>query len=613
MSQSPSEQKPAVTARLAEHALKVWLLALLLFLVWLGITLSSGQPGAQNPAPFPESVAGNVNDPGYILTDMPAWHSLPTPAMPFDTKQEHVLVAFGLQGFSQSSINYPDWSISLQQPVLEAQLITRGPNPRVVRSDVRITWELEAGTRLASGSAHSTPQEIPLLRGEMTPPQGNSLSYTATIPVQAQREDGSTNPYPLVTLTAIDMESGREIARTAAVLAVSPGFSCMHCHDDAEHEILRVHDRREGSKLAEMAKNGQVVQCRSCHSGPAMLSGKLGAGYGLSVSAAMHAWHAQYLSERGGDACLTCHIGLGQSEDTEGTRPLFMRDLHQERGLDCTTCHGAMEDHALALLKAEQTVGQKLAEPALARITPQSVDHVNDINARLPWTQQPDCAGCHNFSEKPRLGEVSGFNHWTAEGSSLFSQRSDMANAVRCATCHGAPHAMYPAKNPLGRDRDNIAPMQYQAHARTLGAAGNCAMCHTVSMPYPVHHPLAQRNRTHLILPDSVELTLPEVMRFSHQAHANIECEACHHTGRVDGVSMSCTSQGCHDSSVQYDAQGEDVGSRYYRVAFHGPYPSCYACHTMEQDMGNPAGPLACKDCHMTASPRWGNAHSPMP
>ena len=557
-----------------------------------------------------------------------------------------------MQGFYQTTAPDSAWTLSSPGQTLNAQLIKRGASPEIVAENIRITWELGPLTTLQGAGQDKEGQR----RGTMEP-GSDGMSFTANIPVTARQTDGVLNPYPLVTLTAEDASSGTVLARSAAVLAVSPGYGCAHCHTDAGKAILEVHDRHQSTAFLQQAGQGQTIDCRSCHSGLVSepqsgkeqeQSPKMTAGGGLSVSAAIHGWHAPYLLNRESDACLTCHTGLGRSrdDDVNPPRPLFARDFHVDRGLNCVNCHGALEDHALALLAAEKAAGQGMADPAMARIKPRAVTAVSEIKPRLPWVQEPDCTGCHDFSAKPRLGTASGFNQWTENQTGLFSRRSDNMEAVRCSACHGAPHAVYPARNPVGRDRDNIPPLQYQQHARALGAVGNCALCHMEDKDYSAHHPLVERKRTMVRLPEGVRPTLPGV-GVSHQAHEIFPCRTCHHTGHEDGRSMACTSSGCHDSpsrSAVLDgranapekgepsdnlaqaardakadvrqAAGNDVTTTetnpaYFRYAFHGPGNSCFGCHSSALRTGEPAGPTSCKDCHRAPSPRWSSGAAP--
>ena len=98
--------------------------------------------------------------------------------------------------------------------------------------------------------------------------------------------------------------------------------------------------------------------------------------------------------------------------------------------------------------------------------------------------------------------------------------------------------------------------------------------------------------------------------RFSHQAHTPlINCTICHHTGYVDGKSLLCTSSGCHDGLTATLRTDKNVKPTlnpfYFYNAFHGPYPSCVACHTESLAAGKPAGPTDCKACHQAPSPLW--------
>jgi hypothetical protein len=76
----------------------------------------------------------------------------------------------------------------------------------------------------------------------------------------------------------------------------------------------------------------------------------------------------------------------------------------------------------------------------------------------------------------------------TSRADDLFRSRSDDAG-IQCAACHGAPHAVYPARNPYGAMRDVIAPRQYQQSPYPMGSNRNCKVCHTVDMDEEIHHP----------------------------------------------------------------------------------------------------------------------------
>lgn len=494
-----------------------WLVALILFLTGLAWAVSSGiqantQDGARS-GPAASGANGQAGplllgraNPGTIFDRLPAPGTVQLPAPLSDAERtksapvknnageaEYILAGAGLQGLYQNSAPDDVWTLDYPAPRLDAQLIRRGPPyPLLVTGGVSVTWELAPPNGQGKDAAR---------QGRM---QATEDSWSqASIPLNELRaatsgssEPGTFNPYPVLTLRAVDA-AGKLLAESSAVLAVAPEFGCSHCHDNAGTAILEEHDRHQSTNLMRRHARGEVVACRSCHDGLNVRDGKEHAGKGLSVSAAVHGWHAPFLTDMSANACMTCHTAQGRSAGNPGERPqaLFARDFHVQRGLDCARCHGVMEDHSLALLKAEQEAGQRLAAPAMAAITPRAMP-VAEMDGRLPWIQEPDCTSCHNFSEKPNPRTASAFNKWTPadEGASgLFSERRDDMFIVRCIVCHGAPHAVYPARNPLVDNLDNIPPMQYQNLAATLGSGGNCVICHGQPMDFSAHHPLVEQ------------------------------------------------------------------------------------------------------------------------
>ena len=468
------------------YAVRAWLVCLVIFLVWLVMTMS-GSPSVR-PLAGTDNKAGSEHQPsvdtGYVVSNLPAREALPIPDLPFANEAEYVLSGYGLQGMYQNIPGNKAWTLAMPAPKLAAQLVKRGDSPAVITENVSISWEMESQTVLEEGEGHSRKGKMELV------PDG--LSFVADVPVTAMEADGSLNPYPVLRIVAHQADSGEQLTASAAVVAISPGFGCALCHADAEFAVLEAHDRHQRTKLQEQARQSGPVNCRSCHNGIQQEGGKTSAGKGLGFSAAIHGWHTQYLVNADSSACLACHIGLGRAngKPEAAPRPLFARDLHIAKGLNCIDCHGSLEDHALALLRAEQEAGQKLATTAMAAITPRAVADAGQINSRLPWTQLPDCAGCHDFATRPKPGQASAFNKWTENTDGLFSARAEGTGVLRCPTCHGAPHALYPSNNPLGNNRDNMVPIQYQSHASPLGAAGNCALCHMQDMDSSAHHDL---------------------------------------------------------------------------------------------------------------------------
>ncbi len=518
---------PNTSSSCGTMALTAWIVALFLFLLCLARAVSSGVSTDEAARFFHSGI--NVaehqapplmgrTDPGAVLDNLPARGTIPLPerlqgtlrtGSPQDSASvaasgpnvAYVLSGAGLQGFYQNSAPDKVWTLGYSAPQLNVQLIRRGPpTPQLMTEGVTITWELAARSK---GQNKDTARG-----GRMTPVEG--AWFQASIPLldlypsdqatsgqEANKEKRTFDPYQVLTLRAVDAD-GALLAESSAVLAVAPVFGCSHCHDNAGTAVLEAHDRHQGTKLLDLHARGEIIACRTCHDGLTVKGGKKTAGQGMSVSAAIHGWHAPYLINRGANACMTCHIALGRSENTPEELPqaLFARDFHGERGIDCARCHGVMEDHSLTLLKAEKDAGQTAAEPAIAAITPRSMP-VADMDGRLPWVQEPDCTSCHDFITRPDPRTASAFNKWTPldEGASgLFSARRDDMLMVRCIACHGAPHAAYPAKNPLAENLDNIPPVQYQKTAAPLGSKGNCAVCHGRPMDYSVHHPLVDQD-----------------------------------------------------------------------------------------------------------------------
>jgi hypothetical protein len=224
------------------------------------------------------------------------------------------------------------------------------------------------------------------------------------------------------------------------------GFS-----EETSRAILAVHDQRHGTSLLDESDAGRPRLCQSCHEDPVLSApGREGL---LNLPAALHGLHANYLPGMAERACACCHPAAANG----ATRCLRGRHGPDGAGLTCVECHGAIEDHALALLKQEAERGK----PATERLN------------------------CHvDFS----LQEMNGFNQWTSAAEALYRNRTD-ARGLHCPACHGAPHAIYPATNPQGVTRDDLPPLMAQGDPGTVGTGNRCAVCHRQAMPGEGHHP----------------------------------------------------------------------------------------------------------------------------
>jgi len=437
----------------------------------------------------------------------------PVEIPPFDkNKDEYVLLAWNNLGMH--CISDSDRWRTLLPPAndLFAQLVKRGEVPELVTEGVKIEYEVEKG--FENPSAHVEfwdfedklfGKDLPVntglagkgLSGDMELDGDRRCFHADLVPVVPYPDAGGFNPYPLFTVTARDEATGKVLAQTRMVAPTTTEMGCRNCHGgewriagvagftgETSRDVLKVHDRINKTDLTRLADQGEPVLCQSCHADPVL--GTKGDPTLPNFPAALHGWHANYLTGRDEDACATCH-----PNDPNGpTRCL--RGIHDEMGLTCVNCHGTMEDHALSLLKPEAEAGKKGAARMMKHLAPRTVDSVEAVNGRTPWLNEPDCLNCHAGFQPPET--VDAFNTWTEDGAGLFRNRSDEMGALMCEACHGSTHAIYPAREDSGYgvNRDNIGPMQYMGKAQQMGKGGNCNVCH-VDTAYTgadmAHHP----------------------------------------------------------------------------------------------------------------------------
>ena len=139
------------------------------------------------------------------------------------------------------------------------------------------------------------------------------------------------------------------------------------------------------------------------------------------MSHAMHGSHAPRMQAIAGQvsvSCYACHPG----KVTE-----CLRDVHFSKGMTCVNCHGN--------------------EYAVADVT------------RRPWVDEPRCSTCHT-----RKG-------FAFEEPGKLYKESHGHNGVKCASCHGSPHAI----TPTVVANDNVQAINVQGHAGTIN---DCRVCH---------------------------------------------------------------------------------------------------------------------------------------
>jgi cytochrome bd-type quinol oxidase subunit 1 len=407
----------------------------------------------------------------------PSPDPLPVDIPGFDTESdEYLLLAWS--GSGMRFISDPEAGFMLSPPGSDiyAQLVLRGESPSRITGDVKLTLRIEDGF-------DKSLKDI-----EMEPDEGLEAYIAKDVPIMPYLNSGKFHPYPLLTIEAMDLESVNVIASTKITAPVSTELGCKNCHGgkwrvndtagispETARDILKIHDRMSKTHLLEISEKGKSVSCYECHPS----RNQQPATGNLSLSASIHGFHANYLTDRDGEACAACHPSDGFTKGFRG--------LHRELGLDCTSCHGKLEDHGLSLLVGEKNAGKKGVDKLMKHLAPRAVETLDDIEPRTPWLQEPDCLSCHVDFNPPDT-DTAEFNQWTKSESQLYRLRTDDAGMM-CAACHGIAHAVYPATNIFGNDRDNIPPMQYQENPYPIAANKNCKVCHTVDMEDEIHHP----------------------------------------------------------------------------------------------------------------------------
>ena len=448
------------------------------FFLWAHFVLSSEHP---SPGMYSEKTKAAPKS-----LEKPAPPKALNPFAP--DSDAYIITAFSLQGMRHVTDAEPAFTLMPPGNTLVAQVIKRDASPEPqfpgkAGEAATVSYTLDQKPDPAAGTG-----ALPL-HGILGGSEDSPWFVNESIPVMpylagsGSPGTGIFYPYPTATLSAADGD-GNVLMETRAVLPVSTEIGCRRCHsgpwkyEDAAgvsrqtaDNIFAVHDRRSHTRLAEQAAQNKTVDCRSCHSG---------AGEQPNISTAIHGFHAGMKLD-GQEGCGTCH----PSAENGATR--FYRDFHAAWGLDCTRCHGSMEQHALSLLRFETERGSPAASARKVLLEVEFSLDANEINPRKPWVNLPQCAGCHDFSKKPDPGTASAFNKWTRNKNERFSYAVENTGNLRCPSCHGSPHAVYPADGPAGND-DNLQPLQYQKEAAPLGKDGNCAVCHTVDMDYFIHH-----------------------------------------------------------------------------------------------------------------------------
>jgi len=302
---------------------------------------------------------------------------------------------------------------------LEAQLIHRGETPELVSEGITLTYSVDE--KFKNPSNHPLFWDYSLfnfgvtleknvglaglgMKGEFEFDEDINSFIAPKIPVMPYQDDNIYNPYPLFTIEAVASESERILATTKVVTPVSTEMGCRNCYggkwrwndnagvaNETAVNILKAHDRGNRTDLYSGAVKGEPHLCQSCHEDPALESE--GNPEVLNFSAAMHGWHANYITGREEDACMLCHPSFSSG------RTRCLRGVHNTVGVTCIDCHGTLEDHALSLLNGQK---EKPASQRLSKnIKPRMAEKASDIQPMqysgmpYPIGSNKTCSVCH--------------------------------------------------------------------------------------------------------------------------------------------------------------------------------------------------------------------------
>ncbi len=385
----------------------------------------------------------------------PPTEPAPRPAAFDPRKASHILLVWRNSAACGGLYDPRLKSLQPKPTVLHAQLIKRGHTPEIVTENVVLTCELTGHKSIA---LKMDAEQMTFVTDPLT-----------LVPYATDKQLKS----PLTaTVVALDATSGQKIATTRLALDSPGSMGCKLCHGRssatdgiagadlaAGNDIVKVHDRMNHTSLAKQAAAGNSINCSDCHGKQV-----------LGISAAIHGLHASYLSGLGTAACNSCHLGHPQAV------PPATAGIHSALGMDCTSCHGSLKEHALGLLGQEKASGKR-GTSRLAHML--EAISSSQIAPRKAWSQMPDCLQCHHDFQEPET-DTYPLTGWS-EG---FGGRSDDAG-IMCAACHNAAHELFPTVNP----GFSLVALEHQATPYPLGSNKNCAVCHTEAMEEEIHHP----------------------------------------------------------------------------------------------------------------------------
>lgn len=269
------------------------------------------------------------------------------------------------------------------------------------------------------------------LKGTLTLSKDKKYFEATAIPVVPYNDNQKQkNPYQTVKITVKDSSTGKVLAvQDNVVLPVSDEMMCSNCHgiEDTDKNILKSHDKKEGTTLYDDLIQNNRYSCSECHSDN--ISNAAGKSNVPSLSLAMHGFHSQTMGmSKLENQCYNCH---------PGTVTKCLRGVMAANNITCnnSNCHGNIEQVS------------------------QSIE-----NGRSPWLDEPDCGACHGADYSVNPG-ILYHNSYLANGP------DEMNGQIKCTSCHNSPHSEWPSTLAL----DNVIPIQLFGNPDFIR---QCSACH---------------------------------------------------------------------------------------------------------------------------------------
>lgn len=365
--------------------------------------------------------------------------------------------------------------------------------------------------------------------------EGLGLFSAEGLPILPKDDNGASNPYPLMKVSAYDRKTQALLASVDTVVPVSDETTCGNCHEtgkvaatgdsitwsndpnldrQARINILKLHDAKHPATTS--LESSQPVLCAGCHYSPALDlagTGPVGNQVGKSwMSATMHDFHAGKVTSLNSKPLFdeaAPVASLVNAGNPNGIPPADQQSCYQchpgsntkcLRGamtetVTCQNCHGDMK-----------AVG---AQTPMRNYGP--IDNrVADLN-RKAWSDEPRCQSCHTGDAINHLkpGDLLSSGHLLsnalatdgirltksfdtadaaaspllannkrfAENDGKLFRHSKGHGGIACEGCHGSTHAIWPGDD--AHPKDDIASKQLQTtHA---GTVSECSTCHTTA------------------------------------------------------------------------------------------------------------------------------------